>query len=361
MTNPHRYVAAGVALIGAAVLAVAPVTVPRSGPPSQVLDIDLTAESIVIDFVRHAQDAPPADTLVAFSPYFPGAPISETGQQQAQDTADRLSGELGPHGVAGIYSGQDLDAQETAAPFLANQDMTAQILPGLNEVDGGIYANLPNDGPAGILYQLTVFSWALGLQLVQMPGSGDFNGVAFDQSFSGAVQTMYENAVNADVVSGNEPTVVAFSSEAAITAWVLMNANNPDLGFFLPRFLAGLTSSNTAPILANAGVVEITGNPEDGWTVVSFGGDPVPADPDLLTKLVVDVRDLITAPQIAPWNVEQAALSGDPTAVLTALQDGLQNIGTSIIQFPQAVFDDIVSALGNSAGSAAGDAVTALF
>jgi hypothetical protein len=353
--RPYRYVTAGVALVGASVVAFTPTTEPLADV--HMPDVQLTAgdEDITIDFVRHAEDAPPGSERVAFSPEFPGSPLSDTGHQQANDVAHQLFNELGgSHGVAGFFSGQDLDTQQTAEPFGTLLGTTPQILSGLNEIDGGIFANLPISSPAGILYQLIPAAWVFGLELVQMPGSPDFNGVAFDQSFSGAVQTMYDDVVDSDVVSTDgEPDVVAYASEASVTAWVLMHVDNPDLSFFLPKFLDQVEGSE--PFLSNAGVVEITGSPEDGWTVLSFDGQPVPQDPGLLTELFIDVRDLITPPQTAIYNIFEDALSGDTAAIANAFQDGIENVGSAIVHFPESVVNDIVDAvqnLGTEAGTA---------
>ena len=61
----------------------------------------------------------------------------------------------------------------------------------------------------------------------------------------------------------------------------------------------------------------------------------------------MDVRDLITTPQVAGWNLYQALLGGDSTAIDDALQTGLHDIGSTFLGFPQAVFTDITDALSN--------------
>jgi broad specificity phosphatase PhoE len=354
--KPYRYVTAGVVLAGASVIAVSPVTTP--GPDGHVPGIQLTAgeEPIVIDFVRHgtvtAEGSPPLVTATV-----PGPPLTDVGQQQAQDVGDKLFNELGgPHGVAGIFAGQEQRMPETAAPFATLEHMTPQILPGLNEIDGGVYEGDPIISPGGILYRLTVAAWPFGLEVAQMPGSKDLNGVAFDERFNDAVDTMYNTATADPVVSANgNITDVAYSGEAAITAWTLMNVNNPDLSIFLPLFLKQLEGVDLLP---DAGVVTVKGDPEDGWTLVSFNGQSVPP-PGLLTELFVDFRDLITAPQTAEYHIFEAILTGDPTAIEHALQAGLQNVGAAIVQFPQSVINDIVDALNDGTdggGQAAGEA-----
>jgi hypothetical protein len=87
----------------------------------------------------------------------------------------------------------------------------------------------------------------------------------------------------------------------------------------------------------------IEGNPTNGWTLVSFDGTPVPEDPGLLTELIVDVRNLITAPQTAAYNIFEAAVAS-PTTLTSTIQDGLQSVGTAIVQFPESVIDDITAA-----------------
>jgi hypothetical protein len=76
--------------------------------------------------------------------------------------------------------------------------------------------------------------------------------------------------------------------------WVMMNVDNPDLGLLLSH------------PLGNTGVVVVTGNPEHGWTLVDWDGVQVAAEPSLPTKLFVDVRNVVTAPQTATYRIGQA-------------------------------------------------------
>jgi hypothetical protein len=55
-------------------------------------------------------------------------------------------------------------------------------------------------------------------------GSSDYNGMAFEDYFGDAVQTIYDNTTS----GGVGDTDIAFSSAAAIMTWTLMNVNNPD-------------------------------------------------------------------------------------------------------------------------------------
>jgi hypothetical protein len=341
-------VTAGVALVGAGVLAVSPATTPLTDAGMPGIQLAAGDEEITLDFVRHGACCGPIVSSVV-----PGHELTDTGREQAQHAADILAPQ-GPY--AGIYAGEQIRMPETAAPLAHDLDMDVQTLPGINEINAGIYEGVPIASPGGILYILTVAAWAFGLDLVQMPGSRDINGVAFDQHFSDAVHTMYDDAANSDAVSANgEPADVAFSGQAAISSWTLMNVDNPDISFFLPLFLDQVEGKDFLP---DGGIVEVKGDPDDGWTLVSFNGEDVPQDPGLLTNLFVDLRDVITAPQKAAYNIFEAALTGDSTTIADAFQDGLQNIGSALVQFPGSVADDIGDALqnlGTDTGAAASD------
>jgi len=347
-------VAASVALAGA--VAITPTTGPPPGVAVPAIALtsgevrDGAVQDVVIDIVRHGQRMPPFNDVITPSPDHPGPPLSDLGVQQAHDVAAQLHRELGDQ-VAGIFSGQAIRDIATAAPFSALLNMTTQILPGLNEIDSGIYAGQPIASLSGFLYQFTPMLWTLfGLVLVPIPGSvEDPNGVVMDQKFTDAVDAMYSAAVANPVVSDNgEITAVAFNNEADIAAWVALNVKNPDISLLLPLTLQTMFANDDgSPLLPNTGIVQIEGNPTDGWTLVSWNGIAVPEDPGLLTTLIMDVRDLITTPQVAVWNLYQALLGGDPATIGDVLQAGLHDISTTFLGFPQAVFDDIADAWSN--------------
>jgi broad specificity phosphatase PhoE len=335
-----------VALVGASVICMAPGR--ASVPAVDVPDVRLIAdeEPITLDLVRHGETVG-SNSIVASD--LPGPPLDETGQQQAQALATLLAPQ-GPY--AGIYAGENIRMPETVQPLADQLGMDVQQLPGLDEISPGVYNHVPPESPAGILYFATLASWVLGLDSVQMPGSDDFNGVAFDENFSNAVQTIYDNTV-----SEGGPTIdVAASGGAAITIWTLMNVNNPDLPTLVNLFLDQLSSGKGVEPLPEGGIVVVRGDPEDGWTLVSFNGHPFPQDPGLLTELFVDVRNVITAPQIAEYHIFEALLGGDPTTIGNAIQAGVENVGKALLQFPGSVINDIVGELEDGAGGTAGQA-----
>jgi len=291
--------------------------------------------SIVLDFIRHGEagDNTVVNTLV------PGPDLTGAGEVQAQDLVSALSG----NGIDDIYASAMIRSQETATPLAEALNLPIQVLPGLNEIDAGIFEGMPvnvGDIPlGGALYLLAPLAWTLGLDFVPQLGSTiDPNGIAFDESFSGAVQTIYDGSVGTEA---GTVTDAVFSHEAAIAIWTLMNVNNPDFSIVLQEFL------NTGELLSYTGQVVVDGSPGD-WTLVSWDGQAVPQDPGLPTELFVDYRSLITAPQFAGYDIYEALLTGNSATIDSAIQAGVSQVDTALTQFPVAVFDDIVSALGGA-------------
>ncbi|OSC36753.1 PE domain-containing protein [Mycobacterium decipiens] len=294
-------------------------------------------QSIVIDFVRHGQT--PGNVAGLIDTAVPGPGLTALGQQQAQAIANALAPQ-GP--FAGIFESQLIRTQQTAAHLEALTGLTAQVLPGLNEINAGIFEDLPQISPAGLLYLVGPVAWTLGLPIVPMlaPGSTDVNGIVFNRAFTGAVQTIYDGALaNPVVAADGNITSVAYSSAFTIGVGTMMNVDNPN-----PLLLL------THP-LPNTGTAVVQGNPTGGWTLVSWDGIPVgPAN--LPTALFVDVRNLITAPQYAAYDIWESLFTGDPATVVNAIRDGVDQVGAATVQFPFAVTQDLVDAVhGSSLGA----------
>lgn len=289
-------------------------------------------QSIVIDFVRHGQT--PGNAAMLIDTAVPGPGLTALGQQQAQAIANALAAK-GPY--AGIFDSQLIRTQQTAAPLANLLGMAPQVLPGLNEIHAGIFEDLPQISPAGLLYLVGPIAWTLGFPIVPMlaPGSTDVNGIVFNRAFTGAVQTIYDASLaNPVVAADGNITSVAYSSAFTIGVGTMMNVDNPH-----PLLLL------THPV-PNTGAVVVQGNPEGGWTLVSWDGIPVgPAS--LPTALFVDVRELITAPQYAAYDIWESLFTGDPAAVINAVRDGADEVGAAVVQFPHAVADDVIDATGH--------------
>jgi broad specificity phosphatase PhoE len=286
--------------------------------------------SIVLDFVRHGESG----DMTAINTLVPGPDLTDTGDQQADDLVKVLSGS----GIDDIYASAMVRSQETATPLAEALGLPIHDLTGLNEINAGIFEGMPvdvGDVPlGGALYLLAPALWTLGLDFVPELGSTDANGIVFDQRVDEAVQTIYTGSSPGD-------TDAVFSHEGTIAIWTLMNVNNPDFPLVLNELFS------TGELLPYTGQVVVDGSPGD-WTLVSWDGTPVPQDPGLATDLFVDFRSLIEAPQFAGYDIYEALLGGNPATIDAALQSGLSQVDTALAQFPVAVFDDIVTALGGT-------------
>jgi hypothetical protein len=292
--------------------------------------------SIILDFVRHGQSVDNAAGIIDTQP--PGTELTPTGVDEATTVAQTIQSEYG-NDIAGIFASEEVRTQETAAQLvdaLNTSSLTAQILPGLNEIPAGAFDGDSTSSLEGILYLLGPLSWVFGDVLVPDVGDPSVNGVTFDEGFGNAVQAIYDGTVGSDVTG--TPADIAYSSEGAIAVWTLMNVNNPDFSALLQEVLT------TEGFLPNAGQVVVEGSPGD-WTLVSYDGTAVPQDPGLGTELFVDSRNLIEAPQFAGYDIYEALLTGNSATIDSALQAGLSQIDTALAQFPVAVWDDIIGAL----------------
>jgi hypothetical protein len=296
-------------------------------------------ESIIIDFVRHGESIDNHAGIIDTTP--PGTALDTAGFGQADSVATAIQNEFGTN-IAGVFDSEELRTEQTAAPLIAEllaggDNPVLKTFDGLNEIPAGSFEGDPTTSLEGILYLLGPLSWAMGDVLVPDIGDPSVNGVTFDESFGGAVQSIYDGTASAT----GTPTDVAFSSEGAIAVWTLMNVNNPDFSVLLQEV------EQTEGFLPNTGQVVIDGSPGD-WTLVSYNGVDVPQDPGLGTELFVDFRNLIEAPQFAGYDIYEALLTGNSATIDAALQTGLSQVDAALSQFPVEVFDDIVTAFGGS-------------
>jgi broad specificity phosphatase PhoE len=279
------------------------------------------ASDITITFVRHGESYGNTSCCLSTAP--PGPELTDTGLTQA----DLIGQALADDGIdyTSIYDSGLTRTQQTAAKFANDTGLTPTTLSGLNEVNAGIYEGASQtSGIQRILYALAPFAWALGMYSVPIPGSPDATGANFESRFNAAVQEMYNNG-------GDLP--VAFSHGMAIMAWTLMNVKNPDV---LLMFTDTLSNTDT---------VTVTGNPTDGWTLVSWNGKAVSQNPNLLTKLMVNVRDLVATPQMALYNFGQALRTGNIASIANAIRDGVFDTVKAAVNFPINVVKSVVKSI----------------
>lgn len=220
---------------------------------------------MTLTFVRHGQST--ANEAGILNTAVPGPGLTALGVQQAQDVAAVLV----TQGHDGIYASTMIRTQQTAAPL-----GEAVVLPGLQELDAGVFEGTAERGPLALLgYALPPLAWTFGLRAIPILGSSD-TGNAFDARVDGAVKTIYD--------TGDRNPVV-YSHGATIMFWVMMNVDNPDPLLIL-----------THP-LDNTDMVVVNGTPDDGWTLTDWDGVKVDPNPSLVGRLVVAVRDVLVGLQ----------------------------------------------------------------
>ncbi|HEY5842093.1 MAG TPA: histidine phosphatase family protein [Mycobacterium sp.] len=216
------------ALMAAAVVATC------SGPPS--------IPSITLTFVRHAQSQGNASGLNDTS--VPGPGLTPLGEKQAQKAADALRG----NDFDGIFASTMVRTQQTAAPLARDLGEQVEVLPGLREVEAGVFEGHPEADAASTLF-LAPAMWLDGNRNARIPGSIDGN--EFNDRFTAAVQKIYDSG---------DKNPVAFAHGGSIMLWTMLNVRNPN------------DSLLQAHPLPNTGRVVIKGNPINGWTLVDWDG-----------------------------------------------------------------------------------------
>ncbi|MGY4712396.1 histidine phosphatase family protein [Mycolicibacterium sp. CBM1] len=288
------------------------------------------ADVITLTWVRHGESTGNVagagiDTTV------PGPHLTALGEEQALAVAQQLK----DGGYDSIYVSDMIRTHETAAPLATLTGLTPIQEGGFREISAGIFEGSPIDSGLGRLgYFLIPAAWTFGLRSLPIP-LGEV-GTSFDARVDGAID---------DVIANGDVKPVIFSHAATIMAWTMMNVDNPDPLLVL-----------THP-LGNTAVVVVTGNPEDGWTLVSWDGIAIDPNPSLVTELFVNFRNLVVAPQDSFFDVTQALRSGDLKAVVDSIRAGVVDIATATVTFARDTVTDIAQAIGAALPAPPGAAV----
>ncbi|OBB26092.1 hypothetical protein A5792_27425 [Mycolicibacterium peregrinum] len=277
------------------------------------------AELMRVTFVRHGESLGNASGSIDSST--PGPVLSPKGQQQAE----ALVGTLGDNNYDAIYASTMVRTQLTAAPMSRYLGLPIQVLPGLQEIEAGIYEGTP-ESEAGSGYMLAPLAWALqGNRDVRLPGSIDGN--EFDARMDGAVQTMYDNG---------DRNAIVFSHGAAIMFWTFMNVDN-------------LTAAQKLDLmrqsLSNTGYVVVEGNPEDGWTLVNWNGQEFSPERTFGAEVKLQIRTLSRQLQAEAESIGASFATHDPVAIATALNRGINGAGFSLLKFNRAVTAEAIERL----------------
>src|SRR5262245_51536597 len=115
---------------------------------------------------RHAQT--PSNVGRALDTAYPGAELTDLGQEQAARLAARLAGES----LAVVAASPLLRAQQTAVPLAAERDLAVLTLDGLREISAGDL-EMQSSAEAVEAYVTVAAAWAAGDLDVAMPGGPD--------------------------------------------------------------------------------------------------------------------------------------------------------------------------------------------
>ena len=195
--------------------------------------------------IRHGETSDNVDRVIGSR--LPGPALTRTGREQAHGLAARLA-----HAPVVVHSSQARRAVETAETVAAALGVPHVQVEGLHEIDAGDLEGRPfADALEG--YAGTMQGWWTDPD-ARIPGGE--SGTEFVARFDQALTTVVDGAPD-------DAVVAVVSHEAAISVWAANVATNLDAEF-----------SRTHGI-ANTGVVELEGSPQDGWVVTSWDGYPV--------------------------------------------------------------------------------------
>ncbi|HEY6787643.1 MAG TPA: histidine phosphatase family protein, partial [Trebonia sp.] len=209
---------------------------------------------------RHAQTL--SNVEHALDTAYPGAVLTDLGQEQAARLAARLAGEP----LAVVAASPLLRAQQTATALAAERGRTVLTFDGLREVDAGDL-EMRTSGEAIASYVAVLRAWAAGDLDVAIPGGT--SGHEFLDRFDDAVRAIENATLAADPGGSSEAAAVAVSHGAAIRTWAALRCRNAD----------GAELSRRG--LPNTGVAIVAGSSRTGWLLdgwIEEGTDAIPAD-----------------------------------------------------------------------------------
>lgn len=270
------------------------------------------AELMRVTFVRHGQSAGNASGLIDTST--PGPVLTATGQAQSE----AVVGRLGVHNYDGVYASVMQRTQLTAGPLSRYLHLPVRVLPGVHEIEAGIFEGTP-ESEAADGYGRYPLAWALqGNRDLRIPGSID--GHEFDARMDGSLQDIYDNG---------DRNAVVFSHGGAIMFWTMMNASNLTMEQKLDLL-------RYAP-LSNTNYVVIEGNPVDGWKLVDWNGQKFAPEATLAAEVRLQLRTLQRQLSGAVTQVVASFATLNPAKVLAAIAAGFSDTVVSIAKFAGAV------------------------
>lgn len=279
------------------------------------------AELMRVTFIRHGESAGNASGNIDTST--PGPVLTTKGQQQAEAVAALLA----DNNYDGIYASMMVRTQLTAAPMSQDLRLPIQVLPGLQEIEAGVFEGTP-ESQASSGYGLYPLAWAVqGNRDLRIPGSIDGN--EFDARVDQALATIYDNG---------DRNPVVFSHGGAIMFWTMMNAQNLTAAQKIDLL-------RTAP-LGNAQYVIVEGNGDDGWTLVNWNGKLFAPEPTFAAEVQRQRRTLNRQLATSAQEFVDSFASRDLATIATALNHSITDAKFSISKYHRAVRAEIIDRVG---------------
>lgn len=301
----------------------------------------IPAGAMTVTFIRHGESYGNYNNSIDTS--IPGPNLTPLGEDQSDDVADYLQSAdfVNKYGeIDAIYASTMIRTQQTAQPLSTATGLPVAIIGypknddagefiGVQEIRAGIFEGLPEkDGIGRIGYIVAPLMWTMGLYFVPIPGGE--SGLEFNERMTNAMKQIEEDT---EAGADGEANAAVFSHGATIMMWTMMNVDNPDLLLLAQHQLA------------NTDVVVVTQNDRGGWHLESWAGTEV-GEANYFTKMFVNVRDLIVAPQVAVYNLRKPVLTPDLEGIADGVVQGVRDVGQAGINFVRYSVEDTVDAIG---------------
>ncbi|MUL44845.1 histidine phosphatase family protein [Mycobacterium sp. CBMA293] len=296
------------------------------------------AENMTITFIRHGESYGNLSGIGDTST--PGPVLTPKGQQQAKD----IAAELGDNNYDGIYASTMVRTQQTAVPMSQYLGLPIQVLPGLQEIEAGMYEGTPEkQAPFG--YLTAPLAWA-GLKFTPPPNvsilpitpnldafipsavgsTTGLNGHEFEARVNGALKQMYDNG---------DRNAAVFSHGGTIMIWTMMNAKNLSVEQKIMLF--------AQHPLSNTNYVVVEGNPTDGWNLVNWNGVEIAGmQKGPIENVLTQVRTLSRQLGGVVQDVAAAFKTGDVGKILTAINHGAVDAMFSTAKFARAINAQVI-------------------
>lgn len=196
--------------------------------------------------IRHGQT--PNNVAGALDTGFPGAGLTSLGSVQAAAIPSVLSGER----IAGVYASVLTRTQLTATPLARATAHDITVIDGVEEISAGDF-EMRSDDEAIAGYVGALGRWAQSDLGYTMPGAESGHDFL----------ARYDRAIESVVDQHADETAVVVSHGAAIRIWAAHRANNVQ------------TEEGVRRWLHNTGMCVMEGDPEHGWQLVQWHGDPL--------------------------------------------------------------------------------------